>query len=136
MTSEIIRGIARQEAQQQVYFGGPSVQYTTADATPTEIPETLIELPIWTAGIVDVEVIAWDLTGAGVMMSNRKYGFSKDSGTINLETADVISEHTSLAADYDLVASSGNLLVEITGIAATDITWQIRVTNYSLTIEV
>lgn len=134
MTSEIIRGIAREEAQQ---VGGRAIQYTTADATPTQVPDTLIELPIWTAGIVDVEVIAWDLTGAGVMMSNRKYGFSKDSGTINLETADVISEHISLiGADYDLVASSGNLVVEITGIAATDITWQIRVTNYSLTIEV
>jgi hypothetical protein len=94
---------------------------STTGTTPVEI--ALIEIPDYNAGILEVEVIGMEETGAGAVTATRIVRFIK-VGTLTIGTpVDLLAVETDLSGgDFSIVNSSENIQVKVTGTADT-INW-------------
>lgn len=124
MTPEIVRAIAAAEVSRQLaLFEVPGeTQYTlaTTDDTPTELIR--YELTNNTGGIVRVMIGAVEDDGGAAMSFILAASYLKLAGDVTVNTP------TSMHSDagglvVTLSGSSGDLLVEVEGIAGTDINW-------------
>lgn len=130
MNESIVRGISRAEAgraaadlgQSMGHFRHPLIQ--TSDATPTVIAS--LEIEDNTAGIIEINIVGMDDAGTGAVTQSQRVRFIK-LGTLTLGTPSNV-----LALEDDLtiggityVTTSADLEVEVTGIAATVINWEV-----------
>jgi hypothetical protein len=124
MTPEIVRAIAQAEVSRLLSFYEPpgDEQYTlaTVDDTPTELIR--YELTDNTGGLCQVKIGAVYATGSAAMSFILAASYLKLAGDVTVNTA------TSMHSDagglvVTLSGSSGDLVVEVEGIAGFDINW-------------
>lgn len=96
----------------------------TTDATATDI--LTIEIEDQSAGILQVWCAGFDATDAVTGMKQVRY--KKVGGTLTLGTVgDVLAVQADgalSAATFGIIASSNNIAVQVTGVAATAINWK------------
>ena len=105
-------------------------QVTTTDATPT----TIITFPLGaTPGVFYARgnIVAYDLTD----VAGGAYDFSTGARTtgaagteLGTEYKDVFEEAAMATADFNIVVSGNNLIVQVVGIAAKTINWNAELT--------
>lgn len=118
----VSRAVAQQVvAQDRQLFAG---NVDTTDATPTNI--FLIEVEDQTAGIIQVMCVGFDGTDAATGIKQARY--KKVGGSLTIGTVDSLlpieAEGTLAAATFTIAGSSDNIAVQVTGIAATAISWK------------
>ncbi len=107
---------------------------TTTDATVT----TIITLPIATGAYRELEFSARGVDGSNNVVMYRKMARVKNiAGTLTLlgstDTMGTDFEDAALSAcDVTVTTSGTNFLIQVTGIAATTITWTCNFTNLNL----
>jgi hypothetical protein len=121
MNPEIVRGIAESVFRRMIALEGED-QYTlaTADDTPTELIR--YELTDNTGGLCEVRIGAVTSTGSAAMSFILAASYLKLAGDV------VVNTPTNMHADdgglvVTLSGSSGDLVVEVEGIAGFDINW-------------
>lgn len=134
MTSEIVRGIAKSEALKAVLLGIPVIQFQTDDATPVIVSDATMFLDDYTGGFIVYDIIAMEAGGTGKLSTKVIAGVFKDSALTIDTPLDFLHAQDTLGASVDIISDSDNPAVELTGVAATSIIWQIRITPMLLTI--
>jgi hypothetical protein len=121
MNPEIVRGIAESVFRRMIALEGED-QYTlaTADDTPTELIR--YELTDNTGGLCEVRIGAVTSTGSAAMSFILAASYLKLAGDV------VVNTPTNMHADdgglvVSLSGSSGDLVVDVEGIAGFDINW-------------
>jgi hypothetical protein len=107
------------------------VTTNTTDATPTNMSIFYgsTTLPNNSVGIIKVHLIANGGSGLAShkIQGVRYYTFNKNGSTLTIDAADVIvadKEGASVtSASWQLISSSNQPVVEVTGVAATNINW-------------
>jgi hypothetical protein len=133
MTKEIVQAIATQEVQRELRLQSLQASYETSDATPVTI--LTIEIPEYSAGHLEVDVVALLEDGSDKYTSKAIVGFRKDTVLV-LDLADFPHDENGIAASFDVINDSENAAIELTGVAATVIKWKVRVPEpFLLTIE-
>lgn len=131
MTREIIQAIAQSEVSKELRLQSFQTTYETSDATPVTI--LTIDIPEYSAGHLEVDVVAMLEDGSDKYTSKSIVGFRKDTVLV-FDAADFPHDENALLADYSVVNDSENASVELTGVAATAILWQVRVSQFIMTI--
>jgi hypothetical protein len=121
ITPEIIRAIAEQAARQVAAESAITYyEAATTDATPTEL--ATIEVDDNTGGMIEVRVVAVEANTAAFYYV---FSYLKLAGDIVVDTPVALYEKDDLlAVSVSITGSSGNILIEVTGIAATSINWK------------
>lgn len=108
----------------RVYYGGKAVQ--TTNATPTTI--ATIAIPDESAGIIEVYIIGREIGTAGKITGKKTVGYAKDGGTLTLDAITDILPTTATGtistASWTITTSSNNIIIQVTGVAATTINWK------------
>jgi hypothetical protein len=120
--STIARGVAQQVTEENAPIGDLVVSTPTTDATPTEILS--ITPADQSAGVLWIWFAGFDATNAITGIKAVRY--KKVAGTVTLGTVgNLLATEIDggLTASLSITASTGNLLVQVTGVAATDMEW-------------
>jgi hypothetical protein len=120
--STIARGVAQQVTEENAPIGDLVVSTPTTDATPTEILS--ITPADYSAGVLWIWFAGFDATNAITGIKAVRY--KKVAGTVTLGTVgNLLATEIDggLTASLSITASSGNILVQVTGVAATDMEW-------------
>lgn len=120
--STIARGVAQQVVYDNAPLGDLVVSTPTTDATPTEILS--ITPADYSAGILWLWFVGFDSGNA--ITGIKSVRFRKVAGTLTLGTVTNIMATEvdgGLTASVSITASSGDILVQVTGVAATDMEW-------------
>lgn len=100
----------------------PHTPITTTDDTPTLM--ATIEVPDNYGGLLKVSVVA--VKDSDILTDAFYYitSFSKFGGDITVKTPlGIYEEDADLGSAVSITGSAGNILIEVTGVAATDIVW-------------
>jgi hypothetical protein len=119
--STIARGVAQQVSEQNAPLGDLVVSTPTTDATPTEI--LTITPADYSAGVLWIWFAGFDATNAITGIKAVRY---KKVGTVTLGTVgNLLATEIDggLTASVSITASTGDILVQVTGVAATDMEW-------------
>jgi molybdopterin biosynthesis enzyme MoaB len=95
----------------------------TEDATPTEI--ALVEVQEGFAGLLIVDVHSMVSDGSATSVGRYAVKYISNAG-LTIGTKQTIVEDNGAAVAVTFAASSGNISIVGTGIAATEITWVVR----------
>jgi hypothetical protein len=117
----IARGVAQNVVQDVAPLGDLVVSTPTADATPTEI--LTITPADYSAGVLWIWFAGFDSTNAITGIKAVRY---KKVGTVTLGTVgNLLATEIDggLTASVSITASTGDILVQVTGVAATDMEW-------------
>lgn len=110
-------------------FGG--AETTTANATPTTLQT--IKIPDETAGIFEFAIVGKEAATAGRMTGKKIVAYDKNSGTLTLGTPSVIladqATGTISAATWSITTSADNIIIQVTGVAGTNINWKVSFKN-------
>lgn len=119
----MIRGAIAEHEAHQIEGAMSLVEHISSDATPAEV--MVLELPTYTAGILEYEVLAIDPDGDAITGRHTIRWVKK--ATLTLGTQDDISAFVTDmgGGSYQVIDSGDNLAIELTGIAATDISWRV-----------
>lgn len=124
-TVEIIRAIAKEQAEQAVMSLRMPTTYQTTNATPVIV--LVIEVEQYNGGFYEIEVVGVEVTGTGKISGKQIIGFWKDT-TLTLDTPSILHDEDGIGASWQAINDSENIAVELTGIVGT-INWFIRVVN-------
>jgi hypothetical protein len=119
--STIARGVAQQVTEENAPIGDLVVSTPTTDATPTEI--LAITPADQSAGVLWIWFAGFDATNAITGIKAVRY---KKVGTVTLGTVgNLLATEIDggLTASVSITASTGDILVQVTGVAATDMEW-------------
>lgn len=132
MTSELVKAISLQEAENHWNINNIQYPLTTSDATP-EIIAT-IELPDYTTGHLEIDIAAMVDDGSAKFTAKWIVGFHKDT-VLTLDTETTLHAQNGIAgASFDVIVDSENAAVEVTGVGATNIVWLCMIKPFLLTI--
>jgi hypothetical protein len=102
---------------------------TTTDATPTTLKT--LSITDETAGIVEVVLVGRESGTAGKITAKKIVGYRKDGGILTLDSVtDILptsATGTIGAATCQITTSSNNIIIQVTGVAATTINWKCTV---------
>jgi molybdopterin biosynthesis enzyme MoaB len=104
---------------------------TTSDATPTEI--ALVQAVEGFTGLLIVDVHSMVSDGSATNMGRYAVKYISNAG-LTIGTKQTIVEDNGVAVAVTFSASSGNISIIGTGIAATEITWVVRTQILNQTI--
>lgn len=109
---------------------------STTNATPTTLHT--VTLNTASRGIIEVRLVGYDYTNDKALTCVKRVRYKKSSGGVL--TLGTVEDETALEYDgalttatFNIINSADNAVVQVTGEAATNITWKatILVTNYS-----
>lgn len=118
----IARGVAQQVTEENAPLGDLVVSTPTTDATPTEILS--ITPADYSAGVLWIWFAGFDSTNAITGIKAVRY--KKVAGTLTLGTVgNLLATEIDggLTASVSITTSTGDILVKVTGVAATDMEW-------------
>lgn len=106
-------------------FGNPLPTVTTTDDTPVILDSLTLEDN--TCCYVNVIVVATESGGGNVAATEQKVLVRRNGGGLTIEGSAVIAfeEFSNGSWTFDLVPSGNDIEAIGTGVAATDITWEI-----------
>lgn len=132
MNDSIVRAIAKSEAEKAVGLQNHSDVFETTNATPTIV--LIIEVNDYSAGFIEVEVAAMTEDGTEKLSAKWIVGIHKETG-LTIDPEDVLHSVIGIAgASFNVVEDTTNPAIELTGVAATNITWMVRTKEYLLNI--
>jgi hypothetical protein len=118
----VARGVAQKVSEENAPIGDLIVSVSTTDATPTEILS--ITPADYSAGVLWIWFTGFD--SANAITGIKAVRFKKVAGTLTLGTVgNLLATEIdgSISASISITASSGSILVQVTGVAATDMEW-------------
>lgn len=111
-----------------------SAYVLSTNATPATIQT--ITIADETAGYIEVFLVGKETGTAGKITGKKGVGYRKDGGTLTLDSpTDIVATSatgTMATATWTVTTSSNNIIVQITGIAATNAEWTCYVTQTKL----
>lgn len=125
LNETLVRAIATSAARRVKSERDSGYEVQTTDDTLTEIGT--IEIEDETGGLVEVRIKAVESTGAGTDAFYYVGSYNKTGGDIALETPAPLYELDALGTVVSITGSAGNILVEVTGVAATTFNWRMEV---------